>query len=151
MQQKMTKKHKIRIFFAQPIDFVPRKAIYYNYQELCGLLQELNVEVVAPYLEDEKLVDFEHLDKKSANFIINEDYAIIDTCDILIVDLSQKNHQPIGMVFEMAYAHEREKLIIIYSGESIVAKRIWVIAISDNICQTWEEVKNAIEKYIQYQ
>ena len=136
-----------RVFFAQPVDSVPPSKIKANVERFQGLTKGMSVEIVAPYLEEEFIHSHIPLDRGLARQLIEKDYAAIDTCDVIFVDLSREDRQAVGMVFEMAYAWSKGKVVIVYTGGSSISHRVWVVAVADCICQSWAEVKDCIKKY----
>jgi len=137
---------KARIFFAQPIDCINRDFVVERVQETKKLLCDLPVELVAPYC-DENWHNLP-LDRKQAENFIEKDISAINTCDMLLVDLSREDRLAIGVIFEMAYFwFISKKKIIVYVGDSAVADRVWITATAQNICHTWENVRSIIADY----
>ena len=138
----------ISVFYAQPVDFVSFAKIKENIERFRDLTREFPIEIVAPYLDEQPSHNGVSLDRRLAQLIVEKAYAALDACDILLVDFSQEDRQAIGMVFEMAYAWSKGKTIVVYTGGSSLGRRVWTIAASDCICQTWTEVKDCIEKHL---
>lgn len=135
------------IYFAQPIDFVNKELIEANFLQFQKLTQDLNVEIVAPYLESNS-VDLNAINQTEAIDIVEQDYEQINKCDIFVADLSREDRQAIGIIFEMAHAVDNGKTIIIYTGNSLIRKRVWIIATTRFVCTSWEKVKEAVQEVL---
>ena len=138
---------KPRIFFAQPVDYIDNDAVVESVNNVRKLLCNLPVEIVAPYCyEDWYALP---VDRDLAKSIVKKDIETIDSCDIILVDISREDRQAIGIIFEMAYSWFRgNKKIIVYVGESTIANRVWISAVAHRICYSWEDVLVAIEGYL---
>ena len=137
-------KSRIRLYYAQPIDFVPTKKVIDSVERLQALIKNLPIDIVTPYL-DEQMDNDQFLNiplnRESARQIIEKDYAALDTCDVLLVDLSQEDRQAVGMIFEIAYAFSKGKTIIAFASGSSLGDRVWIVATVDYIFETWEEIR----------
>ncbi len=139
----------IKLFFAQPVDFIEDNKIKKNVGRLQNLIKDMRVEIVAPYLDEEYCHDSTIQDRELTKQIVRKDYNAIDKCDVFLVDFSKKDHQPVGIVFEMAYAYKKKKKIVVYTGGSIIGQRVWIVATADYICKTWKEVKRCVGEIIE--
>lgn len=139
---------KTRIFFAQPVDYIERNLIVERVQKVRNLVRDLPVEIIAPY-SDETWFSLP-LNREDAISVIEKDILALDSCDILLVDLSCDDRLAIGIVFEMAYFwFISKKKIIVYAGNSSVADRVWITGTTQNICRSWEDLKKIVQKCIQ--
>jgi nucleoside 2-deoxyribosyltransferase len=139
---------KARIFFAQPVDHIERNLIVDRVQKVRKLVRDLPVEIIAPYC-DENWFSLP-LSHEEAIGVIEKDISSLDSCDILLVDLSRYDRLAIGIVFEMAYFwYVSKKKIIVYTENSSVADRIWISATTQNICRSWDDLKSIVQKCIQ--
>jgi nucleoside 2-deoxyribosyltransferase len=138
----------IKVFYAQPVDFIPsahvRESIAHLEQLVCGL----PVEIVTPYV-DEEPSSLWLLNRTGAQKIVDRDYSALDTCNIFLADLSKDDRQAIGMIFEMAYAQSKGKPIMVYTGSSSISSRVWIRAAADFCCQTWPEVRFTLLKHLE--
>ena len=139
-----------KIFYAQPVDFISPKTLINNVKKLKRLLEEIPVDIVAPYTNNEYNHNSFLTKSKSAQQLVNKDKSEISQCDLLVVDFSIESRQAIGIVFEMAYAQSIGKKILVYTGKSSsIGDRVWIHAVADYICETWSEVRTIIEKYFE--
>jgi nucleoside 2-deoxyribosyltransferase len=137
---------KLRLFYAQPVDFVAFPIVEENVKQLEILTKGLPIEIVAPYLDERDYKAEGTISREVAQRIVERDYEVLDTCDILLVDLSREDRQALGIVFEMARAESSGKVIIVYTGGSAIDRRVWIVAVADYICRTWDEVKACLKK-----
>jgi len=138
----------LRVFFAQPVDCVPFDTIRKNVERLEKLTEGWPVEIVAPYLSEESACSGAVPDRESAREMVKKDYAALETCHMLVVDLSRDDRQIVGMFFEMAYAGLAGKVIVAYTGKSSISQRTFIVAHADHICCSWAQVGEYIKKYI---
>ena len=139
----------IRVFYAQPVDAVSSTAVRTSVERLRRLIEGLEVEIVAPYLDETTRAEPSQLTPEIARQIVQEDYQALDSCDAIVVDMSDEERQAVGMVFEMAYAWSKGKKVIVYAGASRLGERVWVVAIADCIGRNWEEVRSYFERSLQ--
>src|SRR5437016_5420170 len=108
----------LRVFYAQPVDDTPEEQIKNGVERFANLLVGLPVEILTPYLEEERNNQSATITRALAQVIVSKDYEAVDACDLLVVDLSQHDRQAVGMIFEMAYARQQGKCILVYTAGS---------------------------------
>jgi hypothetical protein len=133
----------IRVFLAQPVDGLPRGQLVARVRMVQRLLEGLPAEIVAPYLDDE-----EHLNgrvtRAGARSILEKDYEMVSGCDVFVADMSDDTRPAIGMLLEMACAARHGIKVIVRTGKSRIGDRVFIRALADHLCETWEEVRERL-------
>jgi nucleoside 2-deoxyribosyltransferase len=89
------------------------------------------------------------MDRVAAEQVIRADLAAIDECDVLIADLSAPDWQFVGVIFEMAYASLKGKVVLVYGGSSPIAGRTFIVGTATHVCESWDDVRERVKELLQ--
>ena len=118
----------MKIYLAGPI-FQSEDSECINWREEAKKLLNGH-EIIDPMERDYRGVTYENYEK-----IVEEDKALIDSCDILLVNHIKPS---VGTSMEILYAWERRKKILIISGSDELSP--WLIYHSHKIFRSLEDV-----------
>ncbi len=138
----------LRVFYAQPIDLVDKKKLQQKVRDFRRRVAGLDVEVVAPYLTQADSLGCGKISRQEAKTIVNQDLAVLDECDIIVIDLSVPGWQFVGVIFEMAYAFIKQKPIVAYTGRSPIAQRTFILGVAAYTCNTFVDVRCCLEELL---
>jgi len=134
----------LKIFFAQPVDFVDEDYLNRNFEKFRNSLIDLEVEIIAPYLSQSRLLIVKEFDSQKATSVVSSNLAELGQCDVLILDMSDPRRQYIGMIFEMAFAFINNKIIIVFTDSSQIKKRTFIYGTANYICSSLEDLRKYI-------
>jgi nucleoside 2-deoxyribosyltransferase len=131
-----------RAFLSHRIDFLSPAEAAANHCKYQNLLVALDIEIVsvADTLDGE-------LGKTDAE-IVENGLALLRTCDFVIFDCSIENWNYVGCIFEMAYAYQMRKPIIVYTGTTNNNKRPWLRYHANKIVITEEALVEAVSDLV---
>jgi nucleoside 2-deoxyribosyltransferase len=127
-----------RAFLSHRIDFLSPAEAVANHDRYKTLLAALDIEIisVADTLENEA--------EKNDAEIVGKGLALLRTCDFMIFDCSIENWNYIGCIFEMAYAYQMHKPVIVYTGTTTNNKRPWLRYHATRVVITEEQLVAAV-------
>ena len=127
-----------RAFLSHRIDFLSPAEARANHDKYKALLAGLDVEIVsaADSLDGE-------IGSTDAE-IVEKGLALLNACDFMIFDCSIENWNYVGCIFEMAYAHQMHKPIVVYTGTTTNNKRPWLRYHATKVVVTQEHLVEAV-------
>lgn len=138
----------IKVYFAQPIDFVQKNGIQRKLLAFRKGLESLPIKVLAPYEhENTDARCLKSMTRDCAREIVQKDLEMLKSSDVLVADISREDRQAIGIVFEIAHAKASGKYVIVHTGQSSIGDRIWMRAYADVICRSWQQVFKELSRY----
>jgi nucleoside 2-deoxyribosyltransferase len=127
-----------RAFLSHRIDFLSRAEAIANHEKYKILLAALDIEVISVT---------ETLDSEIGSAdaeIVEKGLALLKKCDFMVFDCSVENWNYIGCIFEMAYAYQMGKPIIVYTGTTTNDKRPWLRYHATRIVVTQNHLIDAV-------
>jgi nucleoside 2-deoxyribosyltransferase len=127
-----------RAFLSHRIDFLSHAEAIANHDKYKALLAALDVEVISAA---------ETLDSEIGSTdaeIVEKGLALLKKCDFMIFDCSLENWNYIGCIFEMAYAYQMGKPIIVYTGKTNNNQRPWLRYHATRIAVTQDHLVDAV-------
>lgn len=131
-----------RAFLSHRIDFLSHADAQANHDRYQMLVAGLGVEIVsvADALDSEiGMTDAQ---------IVAKSLALLNSCDFMIFDCSIEHWNYIGCIFEMAYAHQMQKPIIVYTGATTNNKRPWLRYHATKIVVTSQDLVDTVSDLI---
>jgi hypothetical protein len=123
-----------RIYLARAIDGRSASSICEPVRRAERDLRPPRFDVVDPVTECE-LQDRQ----ENTTGIVASELQLLQSCDVILADMSIPNHAYIGCIAELVYAHLWNLTIVVYIGtNSALRGRPWLIFHSHHIDITWE-------------
>ncbi|MDR0919679.1 MAG: hypothetical protein LBM93_10640 [Oscillospiraceae bacterium] len=123
----LSKKHSNiqNIYYCRAMDGFDSQEIKQEYIEVKNEIEKNGMNLINMYKDNHNMSE---RNKTNSALIRSDNTSEIDKADCLIVNLSIKNHQYVGCLFEMMYAKEHGHcFIIIVTGDSNIAERWFYI------------------------
>lgn len=127
-----------RIFLSHRVDFLTTEEasaapLFYN-----RLLSEFDIEIVSMATELRHEVGITDAE------IVSKCLAAINSCDMLLFDCSLPKWTYIGCIFEVVYAYQLKKPIIVYAGQTQYSARPWLRYHATGIATTLDQVRELV-------
>lgn len=135
-----------KIFFAHGIDGLTDEEIINNTQKITALLRKLDFKVISGHTNN-NLIPKGCSSQEKNKIIVDNDLNDLKKCELLLVDYSIPNRNYVGCTFEMAYAFNWGKRIIVYVGDSGNEDRIFLQYHATHICKDLEKLRNLLIEY----
>ncbi|MCF2144470.1 MAG: nucleoside 2-deoxyribosyltransferase [Candidatus Heimdallarchaeota archaeon] len=136
-----------KVFLGQAMDYLDPQVIVDNHKRFTQLLEPYGFKVISTFDPEERKTLHKELSiEKLAEVIVERDLAILEDCDMCLFDLSDEQRPYVGCLFEIAYAYKMNKEIFVYTGNSEISKRLWLIYHTTFMSNKIEEVINEISK-----
>jgi hypothetical protein len=129
----------MNIFLSHRIDFLtPEEAAATARLYRC-LLSKLDVQIIS--MADELASEAGGITDEA---IVSKSLYALKECEALVFDCSIENWNYIGCIFEVAYAFQMGKPIIVYAGNTTNKKRPWLRCHATVMATRLEDVQSSI-------
>lgn len=126
-----------RIYLARPIDGRDENSIYEVVHRAKRDLHRPRFEIVDPITE--RKIEY----RNNHESVVAAELELLQSCDVILVDMSIINHVYIGCIGELIYAHLWNLSTVIYVGSNgTLIQRPWLRFHANHIDIAW---KGAIE------
>ena len=132
-----TKKDKVVVFLSHRIDFLSVERAQSIARQYRILLADASIEIVS--MSDDLTQERET--GATDQEIVEKCLSSLRKCDLLIFDCSLEHWNYVGCIFEVVYAHQQQKPIFIYTGNSSIIHRPWLRHHSTFITNSKEELR----------
>jgi ubiquinone/menaquinone biosynthesis C-methylase UbiE len=122
----------IKIYLCHAMDEITHRQIGDNEKAHSGELKGIKATIINPF-------SAENSSNKDPDFIVENDYSRIASCDLVIVDLSREGYEHVGCYFEIYHAYNLKKPVIAIIGNKSLEKRVFLQYHCDFICRNIEE------------
>lgn len=133
-----------KVYFAQRMDGLSIDEVRANYDKFKVALLAQGVSLINPVEHDFFASQPGTTPRTELARIVEHDLSLLRQADVLLVDYSVEGWNYIGCTCEMTYAHLWHKPIIVFTGDSGNADRVWLKHLSTRICETFDETLRAV-------
>lgn len=143
------------IYLARSISGCESKEVYAYYTSLAEKVRNLGLTPLTPLEDVEELrTSFEERSGDNKAFspsntnhaIVERDCWLVQTADILLVDLTCAKHLSIGAMFELAWGHLLRKHTIVVLKKGSYYDHAFVLEAADVVFETIDEALNHLKK-----
>lgn len=129
-----------RAFLSHRIDFLEADDARANHEKFSRLFEGCGVAIISAA---------ESLDDEGANTdaeIVEKGLTLLRGCDFMIFDCSIENWNYVGCIFEMAYAYQMQKPIVVYTGSTSNNQRPWLRYHATKVVTSHEQLLRAVSE-----
>lgn len=127
----------IRLYYARAMDGIPLSEILEDDRILYAAMEAHGFTVINPYRKAD-------MPFQDAVVLIKENLELLRQSNVVIVDLSKRDYQYIGALFEIAHSVTFGKPVIVCIGSSDLDRRFYLHHYADFMCRTVDEAMTYI-------
>ncbi|MFX0196173.1 MAG: hypothetical protein ACFFCW_08625 [Candidatus Hodarchaeota archaeon] len=133
-----------KVYFAQRMDGLSIDEVRANYEKFKAALAAEDVSLINPAEHVFFCTQPATTPKSEVARIVKHDLFLLRQADALLVDYSVEGWNYVGCTCEIAYAHLWGKPIVVFTGGSANAERIWLRHLATRICDTLDDTTLAV-------
>lgn len=140
------------IYFAHGIEGIKKeeikKGISCVRDYICSRFAGVKVESMYEIISKEIIEELGITSDILPEFLVETERRYLESCDLMLVDLSKKNWQYVGALMEIVYAASAYIPVIAITGESTIRERLWLSAHVNQFSDNLENAMKAIMSFL---